>query len=260
MQGAAFFSAEDADSRIDARTAATAEGAFYVWTWEEIRRLLGSDAAMFAYHYGIEPGGNVPDAQDSQQELKGKNVLSEQHSVAETAGRFSMSEQDARARINAARRRLFDARLSRPRPPRDDKVLVAWNGLTISALSQERHRCSTSLPIGTLRAAAGFVEARLYDTKSGSPERRYRQGDANIDALLEDYAFLIQGLLDLYGRRHLMRDGSHGPCACRRHRTSGSGTSKREATSPRGLMPRTCSSGRRRSTTATSRQPIQSRR
>ena len=196
--GGGFFSAEDADSPLDAHTSATAEGAFYVWTYDEIRRLLGADADLFAYHYGIETNGNVPDAQDSQHELRGRNVLSERHSVAETAARFKSSDRDVRARINAARRRLFDARLSRPRPPRDDKVLVAWNGLTLSALARAAQVFDEPAYRDAAAAAAGFVEARLYDPKSGSLERRYRQGDADIDALLEDYAFLIQGLLDLY--------------------------------------------------------------
>ena len=193
-----FFSAEDADSRIDPRTETTAEGAFYVWTQDEIRRLLGADADLFAYHYGIETSGNVPAALDSQRELRGKNVLSERHSVAETAARFRSSDRDVRARIDGARRRLFDARLSRPRPPRDDKVLVAWNGLTLSALARAAQVFDEPAYRNAATAAARFLEARLYDPTSGSLKRRYRQGDTDIDALLEDYAFLIQGLLDLY--------------------------------------------------------------
>jgi uncharacterized protein YyaL (SSP411 family) len=165
---------------------------------DEIRRLLGSDADLFAYHYGIDTDGNVPDAQDAQQELRGKNVLSERHPVADTATRFNTSEQDTRARLDAARRRLSDARRSRPRPPRDDKVLVAWNGLMLSALARAAQVFDEPVYRDAAAAAARFLQARLYDPKSGSLERRYRQGHADIDGLLEDYAFLIQGLLDLY--------------------------------------------------------------
>jgi uncharacterized protein YyaL (SSP411 family) len=193
-----FLSAEDADSRIDAKASRTAEGAFYVWTSDEIRRVLDGDADLFAYHYGIETGGNVPDAQDSQGELREKNVLSERHSVADTAARFKRSEPDIRARLDAARRRLSDARRSRPRPPRDDKVLVAWNGLTLSALARAAQVFDEPSYREAAETAAGFVEAHLYDPKSGSLRRRYRQGNADIEGLLEDYAFLIQGLLDLY--------------------------------------------------------------
>jgi uncharacterized protein YyaL (SSP411 family) len=196
--GGAFFSAEDADSRIDASSSVTAEGAFYVWTLDEIRRVLGSDVDLFAHHYGIQAGGNVPDAQDPQRELRGKNVLSERRRVADTAARFRTSEQDTRARLDAGRRKLADARRSRPRPPRDDKVLVAWNGLMLSALARAAQAFDEPLYRDAAAAAARFLEARLYDPKSGSLERRYRQGDADIDGLLEDYAFLIQGLLDLY--------------------------------------------------------------
>ena len=193
-----FFSAEDADSPIDAEKPATAEGAFYVWTWDEIRRVLGSEADVFAYHYGIEAGGNVPDAQDAQHELKGKNVLSEQHLIADTAAHFNVSEKDALARLDAARGRLHKARLSRPRPPRDDKVLVAWNGLMLSALARAAQVFDEPAYRNAAASTAHFLETRLYDAKNGSLKRRYRHGDADIDALLEDYAFLIQGLLDLY--------------------------------------------------------------
>ena len=196
--GGGFFSAEDADSPIDASRRTAAEGAFYVWTSDEIRRLLGTDADLFAYHYGIETKGNVPDAQDSQEELKGKNVLSERHGLADTAARFNTSDQDVRARLDAARRRLSRARLSRPRPPRDDKVLVAWNGLMLSALARAAQVLDAPAYRDAAVGTARFLETRLYDPKSGSLERRYRNGDADIDALLEDYAFLIQGLLDLY--------------------------------------------------------------
>jgi uncharacterized protein YyaL (SSP411 family) len=196
--GGGLFSAEDADSRTDPGSSTTAEGAFYVWTRDEIRRSLGSDADLFAYHYGIETGGNVPDAQDSQGELRGKNVLSERHRVADTAARFDISEQDTRVRLDAARQRLSDARRLRLRPPRDDKVLVAWNGLTVSALARAAQVFDEPLYREAAETAARFLEARLYDPKSGSLKRRYRQGNVDIEGLLEDYAFLIQGLLDLH--------------------------------------------------------------
>jgi uncharacterized protein len=203
--GGGFYSAEDADSPIGARTQTAAEGAFYVWTFDEIRRLLGRESDLFAYHYGIERQGNVPDEQDSQRELRGKNVLSERHSMADTAARFSTSEQDVRARLDAARQRLSNARPSRPRPPRDDKVLVAWNGLMLSALARAAQVLDAPVYRDAAVSAAQFVEGRLYDPKSGSLRRRYRDGDADIDALLEDYAFLIQGLLDLYEASFDMR-------------------------------------------------------
>ena len=128
---------------------------------------------------------------------EGAAVLSERHSVEETAGRFGVSGRDVRARLAAARQILFHARGSRPRPARDDKVLVAWNGLMLSALA----KASVVLDGPTYRdaavAAARFLERRLYDPATETLVRRYRAGDAAVAALLEDYAFLIQGLLDL---------------------------------------------------------------
>jgi hypothetical protein len=163
-----FFSAEDADSRIDASTSKTAEGAFYVWTSDEIHRLLGRNADLFSYHYGIEVGGNVSGAQDSQGELRGKNVLSERYSMADTAARFRQSEQDVRARLDAARRILFDARTSRLRPPRDDKVLLAWNGLMLSALAKAAQVFDEPAYQDAAVSAARFLETHLYDPKNGN--------------------------------------------------------------------------------------------
>ena len=193
-----FFSAEDADSRTGSTESDPGEGAFYVWTSAEIRSTLGRDADIFAYHYGVEPQGSVPAALDVQGPLKGGNILSVRHSVAETAARFRTSEGVARESLETSRRRLLAARATRPRPARDDKVLVAWNGLMVSALARAAQVFDSAEYLDAARAAARFIEGRLYDPKTGSLTRRYRRGEAGIDALLEDYAFLIQGLLDLY--------------------------------------------------------------
>jgi hypothetical protein len=179
-----FYSAEDADSPIDATTSKTAEGAYYVWTSTEIGRLLGRDTALFAHHYGVDAA------------LEGA-ALSERHSVAETAARFKASERETRARLAAARQALFRARGSRWRPPRDDKVLVAWNGLMLSALAKAADILDEPKYREAAVAAAGFIERRLYDPAAGTLVRRYRAGDAAVAALLEDYAYLIQGLLDV---------------------------------------------------------------
>ena len=193
-----FLSAEDADSGTGSTWSGLGEGAFYVWTSGEIRSTLGRDADLFAYHYGVEPQGNVPAAPDVRVSLKGSNILSVRHSVAETAARFSTSEEVVRGSLETSRLRLLAARAARPRPARDDKVLVAWNGLMVSALARAAQVFDSAEYLDAARAAARFIESRLYNAKTGSLVRRYRQGDAGIDALLEDYAFLIQGLLDLY--------------------------------------------------------------
>jgi uncharacterized protein YyaL (SSP411 family) len=193
-----FHAAEDADSKRSPDDARGVEGAFYVWTLDEVRRATGRHAPLVAYHYGIEPGGNVPPAQDELGELKGRNVLSERHSVAETAAHFGRSEADVRAALDAARRMLAASRELRPRPPRDDKVLVAWNGLMMSALSRAAQAFADTEYLDAARTQAHFIERRMYDTASGTLARRYLHGHVEVDAVLEDYALLVQGLLDLF--------------------------------------------------------------
>ncbi|MCH7825989.1 MAG: thioredoxin domain-containing protein [Acidobacteria bacterium] len=207
-----FYSAEDADSRYDAASPEHGEGAFYVWTAAEIERLLGATpvfpaggdeleaqaAAVFSYRYGVEAGGNVPAAQDVQGELAGKNILYEAHSPSETARRFNSSENEVDSVLAAARSRLLAARGERPRPPLDDKMLTAWNGLMISALARAGQVLDEPSYTRAAGRAATFLQSRLYTAANGRLQRRYRLGDVAIDGFLSDYTFLIQGLLDLY--------------------------------------------------------------
>jgi hypothetical protein len=194
-----FYSAEDADSLFAHGKPEHGEGAFYVWEAKQIEQVLGRDtAAIFNYSYGVEPSGNVLPQQDIQGELKGKNILIVRHTLAETAKKFGISEPEVRQRLATARRNLFEARLHRPRPALDDKVLTAWNGLMISAFARAGQVLEEPRYLAAAEAAAGFVKARLYDPKTGKLSRRYREGHVAIDGFLEDYAFLIQGLLDLY--------------------------------------------------------------
>ncbi len=194
-----FYSALDADSLIEAGKSRQGEGAFYVWEAQQIEKVLGPEhAAIFNFHYGVEPSGNVPADQDLQGEFKQKNILIVRHSVAETAKQFGKSEQQVRELLAAARQKLFSARSKRPAPPLDDKVLTAWNGLMISALARASQVLDDPRYLDAATAAAGFVQAKLYDTKTGRLARRYRAGETSVDGIVDDYAFLIQGLIDLY--------------------------------------------------------------
>jgi uncharacterized protein len=191
-----FFSAEDADSP-DPRSGAAAEGAFYLWTHEEIVRLLGdSSATRFSFAHGVEPGGNVP--QDPHGDFAGRNILFGAHSVAETAGHFGLPVAQAESALADARRRLFDERAKRPRPHLDDKTLSGWNGLMISAFARAAQVLGETAYLDAARTAAAFLRDRLYDEPRGILLRRHRQGEAAIDGFADDYAFVIQGLLDLY--------------------------------------------------------------
>jgi uncharacterized protein YyaL (SSP411 family) len=100
--------------------------------------------------------------------------------------------------LNASRTKLFEARAKRPAPPVDHKILTSWNGLTISAFARAAQILDVPAYERAATGAATFIKANLYDAKERRLKRRYVDGEAAIDGFLDDYAFLIQGLLDLY--------------------------------------------------------------
>ncbi|MCX6626077.1 MAG: thioredoxin domain-containing protein, partial [Candidatus Solibacter sp.] len=205
--GGAFYSAEDADSVISPEHPdLKGEGAFYIWSYEEIHALLSqSAAAWFCHRYGVREGSNVES--DPHGEFTGKNILYQAHTVEETARHFSQPEGEVRAELDRACGLLLAARAKRVRPHLDDKILTAWNGLMISAFAKGGAVLDDARYAEAARCAAEFVIAHLYDAPSGTLLRRYRERDAAIPGFLDDYAMFVQGLLDLYeaqfDRRHL---------------------------------------------------------
>ncbi len=194
----AFYSALDADSPLPGGGREHGEGAYYVWAAAEIQGLLGSDAPLFMLHYAVQPYGNVPPGQDIEGWLRQKNVLYVAQSVEETARHFGTSPQQARASVERSRQRLLKARALRPRPPLDDKVITGWNGLMLSALARASQTLEEPRYLQAAMDAARFLRARLYSPKVNRLKRRYRAGSVGIDGHVDDYAQLIQGLLDLY--------------------------------------------------------------
>ncbi|CAA9262881.1 MAG: Uncharacterized protein YyaL [uncultured Chthoniobacterales bacterium] len=193
-----FYSAEDADSIIAHGKPEHAEGAFYVWTKEEIEGALGGAAEIFTYHYGVEPTGNAPQGSDPHGEFTGKNILIQRHTVAETAERFGKTEAELRELLAHARRRLFDEREKRPRPHLDDKIITAWNGLMISAFARAAQVLGEPKYLAAAEQAAGFLRSNLYDASRKTLVRNFREGPSAVEGFADDYAFLIGGLLDLY--------------------------------------------------------------
>ncbi|MGP8244259.1 MAG: thioredoxin domain-containing protein [Bryobacteraceae bacterium] len=194
----AFFSAEDADSVIDpGDPAVKGEGAFYVWSADEIRAVAPGPASVwFCHRYGVADGGNV--ASDPHQEFTGRNILYQAATIEETAEQFGRAEDEVRAAIEDASRLLLEARGRRVRPHLDDKILTSWNGLMISALALGGAVLGEPLYAKAARRAAEFLAARMWNPDGETLLRRYRQGDAAIPAFLDDYALLAQALLDLY--------------------------------------------------------------
>jgi len=193
-----FFSAEDADSLFEEGKPEHGEGAFYVWTEKQIDDALGSDSAIFKYQFGVQPHGNAPEGSDPQDEFRGKNILIQRHSVAETAQHFEKSEEDVRQCLARSRKKLLSIRAKRPRPHLDDKIISAWNGLMISAYARAALVLDEPRYLEVATRAAKFVRANLYDEKRKLLFRSYREGRSNIEGFADDYAFVIQGLLDLY--------------------------------------------------------------
>jgi uncharacterized protein len=197
-----FYSAEDADS-LDL-AGEKREGAFYVWSAEEIDGLLApGDARRFRYRFGVEQGGNVEE--DPHGEFRGRNILYQAHTIEETALHASVGMDEARAILKSACAKLFEVRGARPRPLRDDKILAAWNGLMISAFAKGAQALDEPRYADAARGAANFVRRRMWDETRGVLLRRFRD-DASIDGFLDDYAFLSLAMLDLYETDFDLRD------------------------------------------------------
>jgi len=186
-QDGGFYSAEDADSAIDAANPhEKSEGAFYIWSYDELVELLGVErAARFAESYGCLPGGNVD--HDPHGEFTGKNILYQKRPV-----------NPAGEELAACRRILLDARSRRPRPHLDDKILTSWNAMMISALARGAQVLGEPRYRDAAFRAFDFLMANLYDESAGIFKRRWRDGDAAIDAFLDDYAGVVLAALDLY--------------------------------------------------------------
>jgi uncharacterized protein YyaL (SSP411 family) len=193
-----FFSAEDADSLIPGTDHKKAEGAFYVWDKREVDTALGSAAEIFNYHYAVKGEGNVPAGGDPHGEFTGKNILIELGSVPGTAKQFGKEESEIRQLLADSRKKLFEIRAKRPRPHLDDKIITAWNGLMITAFARGAQVLAESVYLEAAMRAAKFLRAELYDESRKVLFRNYREGRSAVEGFADDYAFLVQGLLDLY--------------------------------------------------------------
>jgi len=177
-----FCSAEDADSEGK-------EGKFYCWTLAEMQALLPPDQfAVAARYYGVTAEGNFVDHSDPHP-LPGQNVLH----VADP----DLDPAEAEL-LRAAQQTLLAARARRVRPLRDDKVLTSWNGLMLGAFARAGVVLGEPAYLATAERALAFLKSRLWDAATATLYHRWREGERDATQLLEDHAFLLGGVLDLY--------------------------------------------------------------
>ncbi len=176
-----FYSSEDADSEGE-------EGKFYVWTRDQILTLLGEEEGeIFCRYFDVTEGGNFE---------HGKSILNTPRSIEAVAGENSIEPQELKRIISAGKKRLFYERETRVRPGRDDKMLAAWNGLMLTAFAEAANILGRDDYREVARRNGDFLLNNLM--KEGRMLRTYKDDQAKLNGYLEDYAFVIEGLLALY--------------------------------------------------------------
>lgn len=194
--GGGFYSAQDADSPLPENPKEKSEGVFYLWSKGEIEQALGREEGnIFSYTYGVLPDGNID--RDPHNEFGETNILFLKHSPEETAEYFKKDTASIRNVIDRARKKLYKVRAGRPSPHRDEKVLVSWNGLMISSLAYGSRVLGEERYARAAERSAEFILSNLV-TKDGRLLHRYVDGDYGIPGNIDDYAFFVHGLIDLY--------------------------------------------------------------
>jgi uncharacterized protein YyaL (SSP411 family) len=176
-----FYSSEDADSEGE-------EGKFYVWNRAEVLSILGEDdGEVFCEFFDITETGNFE---------HGSSILNTPRSLEQLASDKGKSLDALAGIINASKRRLFNARERRMRPGRDDKTLAAWNGLMLTAFAEAANILGRDDYREVAVRNAEFINTHLI--RDGRLLRTYKAGQAKLNGYLEDYAFVIEGLLAVY--------------------------------------------------------------
>lgn len=175
-----FFSSRDADSE-------GVEGKHYVWSKAEIISVLGQrDGHLFCSHYGVTDEGN----------WEGRNILNVQRDLETTARLNEIDPDELRHILNESRQKLLAARAQRVPPGLDDKILTSWNGLMIASLARGGRFLGEPRYVEAAARAADFILGKL--SADGRLLRTFRNGKAHTPAFLDDYAFFVEALLELY--------------------------------------------------------------
>ena len=174
-----FYSAYDADSE-------GVEGKYYVWKKSEIKEILGSDADLFCLYYDVTDGGN----------WEGNNILCNNLNISTVAFNFGMSESDVAKVLQSCSEKLLKVRSTRVPPGLDDKVLVSWNSLMITAFAKGYRVTGSVKYLDAAKNCISFIESKLV--VDGKLLRTYKNGVAKIDGYLEDYSYFVNALLDVF--------------------------------------------------------------
>ncbi|HSO76172.1 MAG TPA: thioredoxin domain-containing protein [Blastocatellia bacterium] len=187
----AFYSSEDADSEGE-------EGKFYVWTRAEVMSILGQDGEVFCEFFNVTESGNFE---------HGNSILNTPLSLEEFAAKKGAHVEELRRAINTSKQRLFNVREARVRPARDDKSLAAWNGLMLTAFAEAANILGRDDYREIAVRNAEFILKHL--TSDGRLLRTYKSGQSKLNGYLEDYAYVIEGLLALYEATFELRFFDH---------------------------------------------------
>ncbi len=174
-----FYSAQDADSE-------GIEGKYYVWKKNEIEKIIGEDSEIFCLFYDVTDGGN----------FEGNTILCNNLDLSSVAFKFGKTEDETRKIIEKSAKKLLEIRNSRISPGLDDKILTSWNALMISAMAKGYRISSEKAFLDAAEKCLDFIERQL--SKNDELFRTYKNGVAKIPGYLEDYAYLINALLDVF--------------------------------------------------------------
>ena len=180
--GGGFYSTQDADSEGQ-------EGKYFIWTPGEIEEVLGKEmAAIFSRYYGVTHQGN----------FEGQSILNVPQEPREVAQEMGLNESELATTMQEARAKLLARRQGRVAPGRDDKVLTAWNGMMLRSLAEAAAALGRKEYLAAAVANASFLLDTMRQAGDGRLLRTYKDGEAKLNAYLEDYALLIDGLLALH--------------------------------------------------------------
>jgi len=174
-----FYSAYDADSE-------GVEGKYYVWRKNEIKEILGNDADLFCLYFDVTDGGN----------WEGNNILCNNLDLSTVAFNFGITEQKAQDILNSCSEKLLKVRSARVPPGLDDKILVSWNSLMITAFARGYRITNDDRYLCAAKNCISFIEKNLFE--NDTLLHTYKNGTAKINGYLDDYSYFVNALLDVF--------------------------------------------------------------